>query len=109
MIEKPLNSSYQEIIRLENMLTDADIQHRIERFEDGWHLEYPDRQEKRVCSVVEFTGSFGAKQDRLEIMGLLNADERKFDKVVGHLTAENVFDRIKRDWERRNMRGKRSQ
>ena len=45
MLKKPLNSSYQEIIRLGDMLTDANIQHRIERFEDGWHLQYPDRQE----------------------------------------------------------------
>lgn len=42
-----------------------------------------------------------SQADRLEIMGLLNTEERKFGKVVGHLTAENVFQRIERDWKRR--------
>ena len=105
MVKKPLNSGYQEIIRLENMLTDADIQHRIERFEDGYILVYPD-YEKKICSVIEYTGSCGYRMDRLEIMGLLNSAERKNDKVAGWLTAENVFDRIKRDWERRKKRVK---
>ncbi|MBR3020442.1 MAG: hypothetical protein IKH57_25825 [Clostridia bacterium] len=104
MYKQELNSSYQEIIRLENMLTDADIQHRIERAEDGWHICYPDYGERCVCSVIEFTGSQGAKKDRLEIKGLLNKEEKKFNTVVGHLSAENVFERIRRDWERRKKR-----
>lgn len=106
MYKQELNSSYQEIIRLENMLTDADIQHRIERDRDGWHICYPDYGDLCICSVIEYKSSFGAKQDRLEIRGLLNKEERKFDTVVGYLTAENVFERIKRDWERRKKRVK---
>ena len=106
MDDKELNSSYQEIIRLENMLTDANIQHRIERVRDGWHICYPDYGDHCICSVIEYKSSFGANQDRLEIRGLLNKEERKFDTVVGYLTAENVFERIRRDWERRKNRAR---
>lgn len=100
----PLDNAYKEIGKLAQMLENAEIQHRIDRWEDGWQLMYPERGEKCVCSVVEFTGSYGAKMDRLEIKGLLNAEERKHDRVCGWLTAENVFDRIQRDWDRRKKR-----
>ena len=95
-----LNTAYQEICRLEALLSQAVIPHKLERREDGWKISYSE-EGKCVCSVIEYTGTQGARSDRLEIMGLLNAEERKFGKVVGHLTAENVFQRIERDWERR--------
>lgn len=104
--EMPVNSSYQEILRLEKMLAGAEIPHILERHADGWIVVYPG--EPRVCSVIEHGASYGHNQDRLEIMGLLNKEERKFGEVVGWLTAENVFDRIRRDWERRKRRFERS-
>ena len=104
MSERP-NEAYQEILRLDKLLTDAQIPHSIDRSGDGWHIVYPSHGARNVvCSVIEYTGSFGARLDLLEIKGLLNPDERKFDLVVGFLTAENVFGRIKRDWERRRKR-----
>lgn len=105
MGEQKPNPDYGEILRLEKMLTDAGIGHRMERMADGWRLEYPAPPGKRVCTAVEYTGSYGASIDRLELIGLLNHDERKGkNSMVGWLTAENVFDRIRRDWERRKKR-----
>ena len=103
-MNEPLNPKYQAICQLEAMLSEAGIQHRIERLYDGWHIVYPDYEKKCVCSVIEHCGSMGSSRDRLEIRGLLNKEERKFDKVVGYLTAENVFSRILTDWERRQKR-----
>lgn len=103
MIELPANEAYQEILKLNKMLTEAQIPHSLERTCDGWQIVYPSHgMRNKICSVIEYTGISSAKYDRLEIMGLLNPEERKFDRVVGFLTAENVFDRMKRDWERRN-------
>jgi hypothetical protein len=104
MNEQATNPAYKEILRLEKMLIEAKIPHCIERAGDGWRIAYPMDGEKRVCSIVEHIGTYGYRHDRLEIMGLLNANERKGDTVVGWLTAENVFDRIKRDLERRKKR-----
>lgn len=102
--EIPAKKDYQEICRLEKMLSDADIPHVLDRHFDGWHIYYPGKSGRVICSVIEFTGSFGYRQDKLEIQGLLNKEERKYDSVVGYLSAENVFDRIKADWERRKKR-----
>ena len=44
-------------------------------------------------------GSYGYKDGLIEIMGLLTEEEREQDDVVGYLTPEEVFRRIKRDWE----------
>ncbi len=103
-MNEDLNIRYQEICKLEAMLSEAEIPHYIERCFDGWQIIYPQKREKPVCSVVEHRASIGSANDRLEIMGLLNKAERKLDQVMGHLTADNVFDRIERDWERRQRR-----
>ena len=39
------------------------------------------------------------KENLLEIMGLV--DETRGDEVEGYLTADEVFDRIKEDYDRR--------
>ncbi len=104
--DMPLNTKYSEICKLEALLSGAAIPHRITRCLDGWQIIYPDERTGRtVCSCVEHHMSYGSSQNLLEIMGLLNNNERKFDKVVGFLTADNVFGRMKDDWERRKNRG----
>lgn len=103
-MNEELNVHYQEICKLEAMLTEAGIPHSIERCFDGWRLVYPQEREKPVCSVIEHRASIGSRNDKLEIMGLLNKVEKKVDMVMGHLTADNVYDRIRRDWERRQAR-----
>ena len=74
----------------------------------GYHLCYPknndpDCVEKEtfdiVCSVIEHDGSYGREQDLLEIMGLLTDEEYEHDEVVGFLSAENVFERIKKHYD----------
>lgn len=98
-----VNGAYQEIFKLHELLNENNIPHSIEQAEDGWRIRYP-TYGQCICRVIEYTGSQGASIDRLEIMGLLNKEERKFDRVVGHLTAENVFQRIRKDYERRKWR-----
>ena len=105
MSEYPANEAYQEIHRLDKLLEDAGIPHELERFEDGWHIFYPNIS-NRVCIVNEHRLSSGSREDRLALSGLLNKEERKFDTVVGHLSAEKVFDRVRLDWERRKNRGR---
>lgn len=100
MANEELNDAYQEIYRLETMLSEAGIQHRIARCFDGWRIAYPNDTQGCVCSVIEHRASMGSSQDLLEIMGLLNKKELKHDKVVGYLTAEDVFKRIREDWEK---------
>lgn len=69
---------------------------------ERYQLCYPDGKSKtRICSVIEGKGTYGAEEDKLEIMGLLTDDELKHDDVVGYLTAEDVFERIKKHWNRR--------
>lgn len=52
-----------------------------------------------ICSAIWGMGSYGYKDGLIEIMGLLTEEEREKDDVVGYLTPEEVFRRIKRDWE----------
>ena len=108
-------SKYKEIFKLKRMLEKADIPFEfIEGFGYDKSLKaiYPDLldhyqicypvfdPEKRIISVIEGFGTHGAEQDKLEIMGLLTPWERfEGNTVVGWLTAENVFKRIKKDWE----------
>lgn len=102
-----VNTKYQEILKLHDMLLDKSIPHVIERDLDGWHISYPWVGKERVLSAVEFKGTYGAEQDLIEIMGLLTPGEFLMDSVKGYLTAENVFNRIKEHYEE-HMEGEKS-
>lgn len=67
---------------------------------DGFHIVYPEKG-RRLCSVIEHKGSYGNEDDLLEIKGLLTDDEMLVDDVLGFLSAEKVFGRIKADFETR--------
>ena len=97
-----VNPAYKEIIKLHNMLSEQAIPHVIRRNFDGWHVCYPTFGEGRVISVIEHQGSYGRHNDLLEIMGLLTPEEESYDSVAGYLTADNVFERIKKHWEESN-------
>lgn len=102
---------YKEIFKLKEMLEQAGIPFEfIDRTEDlsrlpnykecyqSYQICYP--QEKgRVCSVIEGFSSYGNDADLLEIMGLLTDEEAKNDRVMGWLSAEDVFNRIKTHYE----------
>lgn len=93
-IDYSTNSNYQEILKLDRMLTDASIPHTLDRLFDGWQVCYPTREEPElVMDAIEHYGSYGKDEDKLEIMGLLTPDE-EYDSVLGYLTAEDVFERI---------------
>lgn len=102
--ENPINikdkekKMYKEILKLKKILEDENIPFEWEAPHfDGYHLLYPEK-ENPVCSVIEFDGSYGGHYDLLEIMGLMTDAEifKEQDDVLGWLTAENVFNRIKK-------------
>lgn len=71
---------------------------------DHYQICYPEQGENRRISVIEGFGTHGGEQDKLEIMGLLTPWEKYYhgDSVIGWLTVENVYKRIKNDWDERN-------
>jgi len=62
-----------------------------------YHILYPNNI-IRECSVICNPMSYGHEEGLLEIMGLLTREESEDDDVVGWLTAEDVFNRIVKDW-----------
>lgn len=62
----------------------------------------PDKDRVCVCSVICGYGSYGYEEGLLEMMGLLTPEEMECDSVKGWLTADDVFNRIKRHWEETN-------
>lgn len=90
------SESYQEIIRLHDMLTADNVPHTFRKLHDGWQVSYPCHwaEGERVCSAVQHRISYGHENDLLEIMGLLTAEEEEDDNVLGWLTADDVYLRI---------------
>ena len=92
------NPEYTEILKLDEMLNIAGIPHVTARMFDGWQVCYPDKRVtgNLVMDAIQHYGSYGNDENRLEIMGLLTPEEEEYDDVLGHLTAEEVFGRIKK-------------
>ena len=103
-----LNPSYKEILKLNTMLDNAKIPHRIHRLDDGWQVIYnPHHPDFWVADAVETRYSYGAEDDLLELAGrLLTEEELKYDSVVGGLTAKDVFERISKHWEEHKKKEK---
>lgn len=90
---------FNEILKLKAMLDDRGIPYEFYRMRDGYQLCYPNaKPANEVCSVIERRGSYGAKFDTCEIMGLLTEDEAAMDRVAGFLSANEVFRRIETHW-----------
>lgn len=99
--EMRVKQKYNEIFKLKSMLEENHIPFEwIEHtdFKNGYQICYPEKGEKRVCSVIEHSFSYGNEKDLLEIQGLLTADEEKCDSILGNLTADDVFQRILSHW-----------
>ena len=62
---------------------------------DHYQICYPTFGEGRYMSIIEGFGTYGAEDDKLEVMGGFTKEETGGDTVIGWLTAEEVFDRIK--------------
>lgn len=69
---------------------------------EHYQICYPSSGEKQWISVIGGFGAYGEREDKLEIMGGFTPWERfeTEDTVIGHLTARNVFNRIKKHYER---------
>lgn len=85
-------AKYNEIVKLHEMLTKADIPHEFNEEWGGHHILYSCMG--YTCSVIEHNYSYGSNRDLLEIMGLLTPAESAQDSVAGYLTADDVFNRI---------------
>lgn len=88
-----------EILKLKEMLEEAKIPFE---FTDGLMFDKPaykitinDKENRYLCDVIYNFGSYGYKQNLLEIMGALTEEENEDNSVLGHLTAEEVFKRFK--------------
>ena len=95
------NIDFAEMDKLEQLLVEADIPYEKSRVFGGKQLQYPCKGSDRVCSVILHKGSYGRSEGLLEIMGLLTDEELECDDVVGYLTADDVFSRIKNHWEKK--------
>ena len=100
------SKKYKEIFRLKKMLEDANIPFDFFEMDpearkimpefEHWHINYPNRG-NFIVSAVEGFGTYGEQDDKLEIMGGLTEEEKEEGyNVVGWLTAEEVFERIKK-------------
>ncbi len=88
--------------KLKKLLDEAEIPYETDYIPQAGNkqIAYPSHSD-RVCSVVHGPWSYGGAFGHLEIMGLLTPEEKELDDVVGWLTADEVFGRIKRHWETR--------
>lgn len=91
------NPKYTEIIKLHDMLTDAGIGHSFIKFHDGYRIGYPKTEDRweEVMDAIQHWGSYGEEENLIEIMGLLTVEELGADAVLGDLSADEVFERIK--------------
>lgn len=87
-----LDDGYTEILKLDKMLTEANVPHTLDRFLDGWQVIYSVNG-KRIADAIQHFGSYGNTENLLEIMGLVDPKESD-DSVLGWLTAEDVFERM---------------
>lgn len=95
-----------EIERLVSMLDEACIPY--ERDDDTEYnrlvnvsikrIKYP-CNDNFICSAIQGDYTLGGRENLIEIMGLLTDEEHQYDEVRGYLTADEVFQRIKTDWD----------
>lgn len=93
------NINFYQLFKLACLLDEAEIPYEIHHSFKGFQLRYPsDSKDHFRCSVILHAGSYGREDGLLEIMGLLTDEELKHDPVLGYLNAEEVFNRIKADY-----------
>lgn len=105
---------HKEIKKLHKLLTEEGIPHDFAPHDaGGYRISYFGNKDipeakydiyhshilEAICSAIETPKSLGNEEDKIEISGLLSSEERDHDFILGYLTAENVFERIKTHWE----------
>lgn len=110
---------YKEIFKLKRMLEkenipfdfiegfgyDADIIKKYPALTEHYQICYPCFDcEKRWISIIEGFDTYGSEVDKLEIMGGFTPEELEYsDSVIGYLSAENVFNRIKNNYKEKEL------
>lgn len=94
-----MKTQYFEIMRLALKLKKWNVPFDFFSLKEpfkGFHICYPNK-ENTVCSVIEHDYSYGHEDDLLEIKGLVSDKEQELnnDDVLGYLTADEVYRRIK--------------
>ena len=84
---------YREILRLDALLAAQGVPHTCLRFLDGWQVCLPGPGLACRMDAIEHFGSYGAGEDRLE---LLDRDEA--EEPEGFLTAEEACARMAARW-----------
>ena len=99
-----MKRKYNEIFKLKDMLERAKIPFKFSELMGGYHIVYPTYGGECICSVIEHDGSYGREKDLLEIQGLLTEleEETLEGNVLGYLTAEEVFQRRKNEFNQSN-------
>lgn len=82
-----------EIEKLHFLLSEANIPHEFIERGILKQICYPSSS-NMVASVIFGKGTFGFHCGLLEICGLLTDKEAEIDEVAGHLSAEEIFERI---------------
>lgn len=82
-----------EMYKLINFLIKAKIPFEVNEIMDTPQICYPSK-ESCVCDAICHSGSYGHENGLLEILGLTT----DLDDVEGWLTADEVFDRIQKDF-----------
>lgn len=101
---------YNEIFKLKEMLDKENIPYEFLDWSSNFgsvntkHYQIvvnnPNKENERLISVIQGTYTYGGEEDLLEIMGCLTEEEHEFDDVLGHLTALEVFSRIKTNYDK---------
>ena len=89
-----------EIYKLLQMLVESTIPLEARGILGGLQICYPS-SENTICSCVWHKYSYGYEGGLIEINGLLTKEERKVDFVVGFLSADEVFERIVKHYNKR--------
>lgn len=85
---------WTQVDELITMLEKTNIPFEVTQNYGRPQVWYPN-QEHPVCDAICHWGSYGHQTGLIEIMGLTHND----DTVEGYLSAEEVFNRIKKHWE----------
>jgi len=100
-IKTELYNGKAEIFRLKAMLIENQIPFDFEPINkfnlEGYQIFYPNYDNVN-CLAIQSEISCGNEHNMLEIRGLWTEKEAQDNSVVGWLTAEDVFERIQKDY-----------
>lgn len=95
-MEQKANEKYQEILRLDKMLTEAGIPHVTEPYFEAWSISYPTKEHPAIWALcIGAMYNCESKSKPLHLIGFMEIDGDKFAFTYDdEITAEKVFKRI---------------